>query len=97
MAASIKGQQCEDCKNEYANQLQRTNDLQVRPARRRKAEVTGGRRWRDVEVSDGGGVMGGQRLTGGACQTVSNWRGSLAPRSRRTHTIYHVNYPTTLV
>ncbi|XP_043202833.1 formin-binding protein 1-like isoform X6 [Amphibalanus amphitrite] len=28
MAASIKGQQSEDCKNEYANQLQRTNDLQ---------------------------------------------------------------------
>ncbi|XP_037079941.1 formin-binding protein 1-like isoform X2 [Pollicipes pollicipes] len=28
MASSIKNQQCEDGKNEYANQLQKTNDLQ---------------------------------------------------------------------
>lgn len=26
---TIKSQQCEDAKNEYANQLQKTNDLQV--------------------------------------------------------------------
>jgi len=28
MASSLRGQQGEDCKNEYANQLQKTNDLQ---------------------------------------------------------------------
>lgn len=30
MNMSIKSQQCEDNKNEYANQLQKTNELQVR-------------------------------------------------------------------
>lgn len=29
MNMTFKSQQCEDAKNEYANQLQRTNDLQV--------------------------------------------------------------------
>lgn len=29
MNMSIKSQQCEETKNEYANQLQKTNDLQV--------------------------------------------------------------------
>ena len=27
--STIKSQQCDDCKNEYANQLQKTNELQV--------------------------------------------------------------------
>ena len=30
MNSTIKSQQCDDAKNEYANQLQKTNDLQVR-------------------------------------------------------------------
>ena len=29
MNTSIKNQQCEDCKNEYASQLQKTNEMQV--------------------------------------------------------------------
>ena len=29
MNSSLRDQQCEDNKNEYANQLQKTNDLQV--------------------------------------------------------------------
>jgi hypothetical protein len=29
MNMTIKSQQCEETKNEYANQLQKTNDLQV--------------------------------------------------------------------
>lgn len=35
---TIKSQQCEDTKNEYANQLQKTNDLQVK-CRPYKSEV----------------------------------------------------------
>ena len=27
--STIKSQQCDDCKNEYANQLQKTNEIQV--------------------------------------------------------------------
>ena len=47
MNSTIKTQQCEDAKNEYANQLQKTNEWQVRRLTRR----AGGARKADITVA----------------------------------------------
>ena len=43
MNSTIKTQQCEDAKNEYANQLQKTNEWQVRTQEECERQTRGGR------------------------------------------------------
>ena len=51
MNSTIKTQQCEDAKNEYANQLQKTNEWQVRRgASDRSAQRAGVARKVDITI-----------------------------------------------